>query len=149
MNDKNGLTVIAKVITQLVGPLAIIYGVYIVFHGHLTPGGGFAGGVMVASVFIMLSISHGYKFVEKKFSELGTVVVEGIGSLMFLFLALLGLVAAGTFFLNVLPKGTPLQIISAGIIPLCNIAVALKVSAGLFGAFIVLIFSRLFKGGEE
>ena len=43
-----GMTIIVKSITQLMVPAIFLLGVYVIFHGHLTPGGGFAGGVLIA-----------------------------------------------------------------------------------------------------
>jgi hypothetical protein len=65
---------------------------------------------------------------------------------MFLLLPLLGLIITGVFFLNLLPKGTPFELPSAGIIPLCNIAICIKVGAGLYLVFILL---TTFKPGGD
>ena len=72
---------------------------------------------------------------------------EAFGALMFLSIALLGFIG-GHFFLNFLSKGEPFKLFSAGIIPLCNIAIALKVGAGLFAIFIALTLLK-FDGGTE
>ena len=64
--------------------------------------------------------------------------LESIGGLMFLSIALLGFLG-GSFFLNILPKGTPFNLFSAGIIPLCNIAIGIKVGVGLFAIFLALV----------
>ncbi len=61
---------------------------------------------------------------------------------MFLGLALAGFVQ-GHFFLNFFTdKGAPFSVLSAGIIPLCNIAISLKVSAGLFAIFVILVILK-------
>jgi len=65
---------------------------------------------------------------------------------MFLAIALLGFLGGYFFFNFFLNKGKPFELFSAGIIPLCNVAICLKVGAGLFAIFAVLV---LFKGSDE
>ncbi|MFH1201982.1 MAG: MnhB domain-containing protein [Candidatus Omnitrophota bacterium] len=146
--DKNnqGMTLIVKTITRLTVGLILLYGIYIVLHGHLSPGGGFAGGVIIALSFIHLMLAFGKEVALQKLSQAAASFFESLGAIMFLSIALLGLIG-GYFFLNFfLQKGEPFRLFSAGIIPLCNIAICLKVGAGLFAIFVALI---LFKGPEE
>ena len=141
-----GMTLIVKTITRLTVGLILLYGIYIVLHGHISPGGGFAGGVIVALSFIHLMLAFGKDFALKKLSVSKASILESLGALMFLSIALLGFLG-GYFFLNFfLKKGMPFNLFSAGIIPLCNIAISLKVGAGLFAIFVALI---IFKTGER
>lgn len=144
-----GMSLIVKRITKYTVGLIMLFGIYIVLHGHLSPGGGFAGGVIIALSFIHLILAFGRKDAEKmipgKFLALG----ESFGGLLFLGLALIGL-ASGVFFLNFFhSKGTPFNLLSAGIIPLCNIAIGLKVGAGLFAVFMVLALFRIDEKEEK
>ena len=142
-NKEVGMTLIVKTITRLTVGLILLYGIYIVLHGHLSPGGGFAGGVIIALSFIHLMLAFGKDVAFKKVSQAAASTLENLGALMFLSIALLGFMG-GYFFLNFfMQKGRPFELFSAGIIPLCNIAISLKVGAGLFAIFAVLIvFSR-------
>jgi multicomponent Na+:H+ antiporter subunit B len=141
MYDKNeaGMSLIVKTITRLTVGLILLYGIYIVLHGHLSPGGGFAGGVIIALSFVHLMLAFGKDVALKKLSTSFASFLESIGALMFLSVALLGFIG-GYFFLNFFfKKGMPFHLFSAGIIPLCNIAISLKVGAGLFAIFAVLV----------
>jgi multisubunit Na+/H+ antiporter MnhB subunit len=129
---------IVKGITNIVIGFIFIYGLYIIVHGHLTPGGGFAGGVIIAGAFILRYLAFGSIPKQEKNATVTASIFESLGGLLFIGIALLGLVIAGTFFVNLLPKGTPLYLASAGIIPLCNIAIGIKVGAGLFSIFLAL-----------
>ncbi len=145
-NKEQGMTLIVKTITRLTVGLILLYGIYIVLHGHLSPGGGFAGGVIIALSFIHLMLAFGRDTALKKFSQTQASILESLGALMFLSVAILGFVGGYFFFNFFLHKGEPFKLFSAGIIPLCNIAISLKVGAGLFAIFAVLV---LFKKLEE
>lgn len=136
--EQAGMSLIVKTITRLTVGLILLYGIYIVLHGHVSPGGGFAGGVIVALSFIHLMLAFGKEVAFKKLSKARASFFESFGAIMFLTIALLGL-SGGYFFLNFLNKGEPFHLFSAGIIPLCNIAICLKVGAGLFAIFVFLI----------
>lgn len=136
--DDEGMTLIVKTVTRLTVGLIFLFGVYIVLHGHLSPGGGFAGGVIIALSFVHMVLAFGKKFALRNLRESTISLCEGIGALAFLGVALLGL-AGGHFFMNVLPKGEPFHLLSAGTIPVSNIAICLKVSAGLFAIFMALV----------
>jgi len=137
-NPKTGMTLIVKTITRLTVGLILLFGIYIILHGHLSPGGGFVGGVIVALSFVHLMLAFGKDVAISKVSKNLASNLESIGALMFLSIALLGFLG-GSFFLNILPKGTPFNLFSAGIIPLCNIAIGIKVGVGLFAIFLTLV----------
>ena len=136
------MTLIVKTITRLTIGLILLYGIYIVLHGHLTPGGGFAGGLIIALSFIHIMLAFGKDVALDRLSKAKASFFEGFGALLFLIIAVLGFIG-GYFFLNFLNKGEPFKLFSAGIIPLCNIAISLKVGAGLFTIFIALVFLKI------
>jgi multicomponent Na+:H+ antiporter subunit B len=144
--QETGMTLIVKTVTRLTVGLILLYGIYIVLHGHLTPGGGFAGGVIIALSFIHLMLAFGKEVALRKLSESLASVFESLGAIMFLSIAILGFIGGYFFFNFFIQKGKPFELFSAGIIPLCNIAISLKVGAGLFAIFAVLI---LFKKSED
>ncbi len=133
-----GMTIIVKSIADVVCGFIFLYGVYITLHGHLTPGGGFAGGCIIASSYILLTLAHGRTEASERISSVLSSVFESIGAVLFVTIALLGLVLADMFFLNFLPTGKPFALASAGTIPLSNIAIGIKVSAALFSIFLAL-----------
>jgi multicomponent Na+:H+ antiporter subunit B len=144
---KEGMSIIVKTVTRFVGAMVMLFGTYIILHGHLTPGGGFAGGVILASGFILLTLAFGKNIPLKILSQRMARIFESLGALIFLGMALLGY-AGGFFFLNLLPKGISGKLMSAGIIPFCNIGIGIKVGAALFVIFIALIILRI-KPGEK
>ncbi len=143
-----GMTLIVKNITHLMVPSIFLLGVYVILHGHLTPGGGFAGGVLIAGCFVLRILAYGSEEVRSEIQKSRASVAESLGIAMFWFLALLGLFQ-GPYFLNLIEKGhpgTPYSLFSAGIIPLCNLAIGIEVAAALFSVFITL---AVLKVGER
>mgnify|MGYP005850219091 CR=1 FL=1 len=139
MEKKNeGMTLIVKTITRLTVWLILLYGCYLIIHGHLTPGGGFAGGLVIALSYIHLTLAYGKNFINKRVN-LGLMHnLEALGALAFLIFGAVGLIAAGAFFLNFLAKGQLFAILSSGVIPWINIFIGIKVGAGLYIAFYYL-----------
>jgi multicomponent Na+:H+ antiporter subunit B len=113
----------------LVAPTVLI-GLYIVGHGQLTPGGGFQGGVILATALLLTYLAGDY-LTLRRVGPIGLLEgAEGAGAAGFALIAAAGLIFAGAFFENWLPKGTPGQLLSAGTIPLDNVAVGLAVAGG-------------------
>jgi multicomponent Na+:H+ antiporter subunit B len=146
-HDK-GMSLIVKTITRLTVGIILLYGIYIVLHGHVSPGGGFAGGVIIALSFIHLMLAYGKETALKKMSKTAMSFFEGLGAVMFLGIALLGF-TGGYFLLNFISKGKPFALFSGGIIPLCNIAIGLKVGAGLFAIFTALVLLKFESEDKE
>jgi len=110
-------------------PLILLFGTYIFIHGHLTPGGGFQGGAIIASAFLLIYLGCR----ERRISERGTKLIESLGGLIFVVVGLAGLVISGYFLRNFLPKGIPNLLFSGGIIPIIYIAIGFKVGSELAG----------------
>lgn len=131
-----GMTVIVKTVASWVKVLIFLFGIYIILFGHLTPGGGFAGGVILASSYVLLMLAFGREFVEDNLPSSAASRLDCLGAFLFALIATLGLAFGGVFFVNFLYQkylpGEPLELISAGTIPLSNIAIGLKVGASLF-----------------
>lgn len=138
-----GMSIIVQVVARLLAGMLFLYGVYVVLHGHLTPGGGFAGGVLIAAAFILNSLAFGSVEQAERSSYTFSSVLESLGGLLFLGLALAGYTVA-SFFSNgtVFLLGTPLQLLSGGLILPANIAIGIKVGAGLLAIFLALGASR-------
>jgi multicomponent Na+:H+ antiporter subunit B len=148
-DTSKGMTSIVKTIARFVIGIIVIFGAYIVLYGHLTPGGGFAGGVILASAYVLLTLAFGKEMGLSKMSNTGASILDNSGAFAFVIIGLLGF-AGGYFFYNFLAKGEPFQLFSAGAIPLSNIAIGVKVTASLFAIFMALsIFGRfIYKAAE-
>lgn len=139
----DGLTPIVKKVAQLMSGVIFLYGMYIVIHGHITPGGAFAGGIIMAGSFILLILAFGSEVIKLRKEETGSSLTESLSILITLILATAGLFA-GTmvFFNNFLPKGAVGELISAGTIPLYNIFIGIEVAAAIMTIFLALIIYK-------
>ena len=134
--------------SDLVLHIIITLGLYIIIHGHLSPGGGFQGGVLVAGAFAILYVAYGVKNLSKRIKVNVLKVGEDIGALGFIILAFLGLVFGGTFFKNIFYLGEPGELFSSGSIFLMNFAVGFKVFAGVSFLILIMVSSLKSKGDE-
>ena len=157
---------IVKTITTVAFPFVMIYGLYIIAQGHLTPGGGFQGGAVVASGLAMLLVAYGSIWVVGKVKEKNLSVLESLGAIGFIGLGFIGMILIlfyssyeGSFFKNFLIGQDTIPIFNeigkglsnintAGVIPLMNFAVGLKVIAGLFVIVLVMAYATRIKEGK-
>jgi len=121
---------VAVVCMGLVTPFVLL-GLYIVVHGHLTPGGGFQGGVILASAFLMVYLAGRY-ITFRQLSPKGLLDAgEGSGAGGFVLVGFVGMLAGAAFLENVLPLGQSGKVFSAGTLPVINLSVGFEVGAGL------------------
>jgi multicomponent Na+:H+ antiporter subunit B len=113
----------------LLGPI-VLYGVYVVAHGHLTPGGGFQGGVVLATGALLVYLSGEYVTLRRVRPQALIDASEAAGAGAYVLVGLYGLLVAGAFLDNFLPLGKIGTLPSAGTMPLINLAVGLEVAAG-------------------
>ena len=149
------LTKIVRTVANQLIVFILIFGLYVIAHGHLTPGGGVQGGAVIVSGVVMLLVAFSSQELKKSLRERVLSIMESSGALIFIILAFIGI---GTvFFYNVL-VGTPIfgripptgpnpgDLWTGGVVPLMNLAVGLKVVAGLSAVVLAL---ALFASGEE
>ncbi len=123
--------------TKMVSPFLVTYSIYIMIYGHISPGGGFQAGVILAVSVILLLTAHGYEEMEKKFTESQFKIIESIMGIAILILVSIGILFGGMFY-NYINRGTFGLPFSGGIIPLFNIFVGFKVGAGFMVVYYIL-----------
>ena len=152
-----GMSRIVKTIANIAFPLSMIYGLYVIAHGHLTPGGGFQGGAVAASACAMILVAYGSVWTMGRIKEKHLSVLESLGAIGFIGLAFFGLIFGAMFFNNFLVGNDFLfgaigeglsNINTAGVLPLMNFAVGVKVIAGLFAIVLVMAYATRLKEGK-
>ncbi|MDY6915005.1 MAG: Na(+)/H(+) antiporter subunit B [Candidatus Cloacimonadota bacterium] len=116
--------------TNFLLPLIFLFGIYVFVHGHLTPGGGFQGGVIITSGIVLLMLSN----ISFKLNHMVLNIVESLSGLSYVIMGILGLVLAAGFldngFISLGKFGT---LFSAGAIPIIYSIIGFKVGSELTG----------------
>ena len=124
-------------------PLCVVYIFYIILHGHLSPGGGFQGGVLMAGVVILIYLGHGFEATVDALSYHTLHRGEGVASVVYVALALMGVAAGAQFCQNILyTHGSIGDLYSSGTIFWMNVTVGVKVITGI-GSISLLMISLL------
>ncbi|MCU0724979.1 MAG: hypothetical protein MUE73_04190 [Planctomycetes bacterium] len=138
MNDGPGMSLIVRMVSRWLLGFVFVYGLGVALFGHLTPGGGFVGGVVVACALVMSILAFGGKQGPGAFLARAVTTLDAAGALMFLALALFGYVA-GCFFTNWIARGEPATFGSTWFVILMNVAILVKVGAGAFAGFLAIV----------
>jgi multicomponent Na+:H+ antiporter subunit B len=114
----------------LIGPVLTL-GIYIVVHGHLTPGGGFQGGVVLAAALLLVYAAGQIVALERVRPVDVVEVAEALGAAAYVLIALAGVAIAGAAMWNFLPFGTAGNLLSGGTVPVLSVAVGVEVSGAI------------------
>lgn len=121
---------ILETASMLLFPLVMTLGVYVFINGHLTPGGGFQGGAILASGLVLLLLANPLKNVQSRVF----IIVESFSGIAYVGIGIAGLFLAGGFLdSRILPLGQFGTLLSAGILPVIYILIGLKVGSELSG----------------
>jgi multicomponent Na+:H+ antiporter subunit B len=114
--------------TQILSPLIAIFAAYIIMNGHLSAGGGFQGGAVIASCVLLLLLANPHYQLNTEF----LTVAESLAGVLFVLVGIAGLIFAGGFLDNrILPLGQFGAFFSAGAIPVLSVLLGLKVGCEL------------------
>lgn len=139
------MTVMVRTIIRALLPIVLVFGAYIITYGHLTPGGGFQGGMILVGAVMAFYLAYGYDVV-RRFRDETLDVAEHVGALLYVLVGLVALAAGAPFLANIIRGGAPGSLLSGGIVPVLNFVVGFKVAAGTLIVLVILIES-LRKGG--
>lgn len=133
---------IVKTITRLVVPFMQLYGIFVIMHGHISPGGGFSGGAIVGSSLILYTVAFGYELGSKKLSHRVSALVESGAVFWFMAMGLVGIIVGGNFLENKSAgfyMGESLILFNAGFIPLVTLGIGMKVASTMITLFHTII----------
>lgn len=129
-------SIIVKTVCRLLAPFIQLFGLYVIMHGHSSPGGGFQGGVILASSFILLAIAYGIDEVKRRFSLSALTTLTSAGVFLYAGIGVLCLLLGANFLdYSVLPVAEPRSIGMLGI----EIGVGITVMAAMVSIFHDLI----------
>lgn len=140
-------SLIARVVGSIVLPFIQIFGLYVAFHGHLSPGGGFAGGAVVGTSLVLVLLLRLPFRGKEQFDRLLTVFDSG-GIIAFALVGLAGMVRGSGFLSNLsagFPRGLTGSVFSAGFMVPLAVVICFKVAST-----ITVLFSAMEEGrGDE
>lgn len=139
MADPGGMSLIVRVVTRWLFGLVLVFGLAVALYGHVTPGGGFAGGVIIACAFVLATLAFGAKQGPAAWMKRWASSLDAMGALAFLALAFLGYLSGHFLQSWVGPKPELFQLGSSSWMVLLNLAILLKVGAGLFAGFMAVV----------
>ena len=127
---------IIRVICRLIAPFAQLFGLYVIMHGHSSPGGGFQGGVILASSFMLLAVSDGIGEVRRRFSLKAITILTSSGVLVYAGIGVICLLLGANFLdYGILPLPEPRSLGMLGI----EIGVGMTVMAAIVSIFLDLM----------
>ncbi len=122
-----------KLLALILIPVLVAFGAYLVFHGQLTPGGGFQGGVVLAAGPVAILLAGRYLSMKRVAPKRLEESADALGAAAYALIGLGGLIFAGVYLKNFFPLGSPGHLLSGGMMPLNSAAVGLEVT----GAFLL------------
>lgn len=117
---------------KFITPIVMVTGVYIFTHGHLTPGGGFPGGSMIAAASLLYWLGTGEQLTPVKSLK----AAESTAGIAYVLVGLTGLVLMGSFLQNFMDTGVIGELFSAGVIPFVYSIIGIKVGSEVSGVLI-------------
>ena len=143
---KVGESLIIQTAVRLLVPFIQVFGLYVIVHGHYSPGGGFQGGVIIGASFVLLALAYDLQFSLRHMSERVNIILGNAGALIFVGTGVLAALFGGLFLdyaaLDVLIPLGPIEWRSFGIF-IVEVGVGLAVMS-----IMASLFWDLSSGGE-
>ena len=131
-------------------PFALIYVFYIILHGHLSPGGGFQGGVLMVGIVTLIYFGHGFETTCRAIHPHFLHGAEGFMSILYVAAAMLGIAYLGNFCQNVFSNiGNIGDLFSSGTIFIMDTIVGLKVLTGVGVLAITMLGLLMAQSSDE
>lgn len=138
--------IIIRTVSRIMIPFIQLYALYVIMHGHHSPGGGFQGGVILGASFILYLLTHGLEEAKIRMSEIKAGMFSSFGLLIYSGIGLLCLILGSNYLdygkLSTILKVIPAQARSLGILGV-EIGVGIAVMAVMYS-----IFFDISTGGE-
>jgi multicomponent Na+:H+ antiporter subunit B len=144
--------VIIQTVCRILIPFIQIYGLYVIAHGHISPGGGFQGGVILGASFILLCLSYDIHETKKRLSQKSTLIFFSLGLIIYSGIGIICLVLGGKYLdygqLHKILPVNPVEARSMGIFGI-EVGVGITVMAVMISIFLDLASEGEQKGELE
>jgi multicomponent Na+:H+ antiporter subunit B len=136
---------IVSLISRVVSPFIMLFALYVIFHGHYSPGGGFQGGTMLAAAVILVRLAAGREVSQLQFKKSWGTPLGSVGVLIYFFTGFAAMLMGGNFLdYGFLPLGTEPAVTRGWGILFIEIGVGLAVMG-----ILVAIYDDLLEGDPE
>lgn len=137
---------IVRITSRIVAPFIQVYGIYVILHGHLSPGGGFSGGAIFGASLVLVALSFNLEIGAKQISHATASILESGGALGFVITGLVAIALGGNYLANQaagFPMGQAGELFSAGSIFIITVFLGAKVAST-----IVTLFYNIIEGED-
>ncbi len=133
---------VLQTVTQILMPFIQVYGIFVVLNGHLSPGGGFAGGTILGASIILYALTVDVKAAEGIYPDERAEMVESASVLVFVLLGLISLMMGRNFLTNIgiFPSPETGTLLTGGFIMPVTLAIGAKVAST-----VITLFTHLFE----
>ena len=121
---------------RLAAPVVLLFGAYVALHAMTTPGGGFQGGVIIATGLLLVFLGDGYASWRRIARSHALNAIEGFGAALYGLCGVASMLAGASFLTNILPFGTAKDVLSGGLMLVENLGVTMAVAGGFSLLFI-------------
>ena len=140
--EKDSRDLILKNVTSMVMPCIMLFGVYVVLNGHISPGGGFSGGAIMGAGLMIYVTAFGFKSIRRFFTYKTYQRVVLCALLTYALSKCYSFYTGANGIHSIIPLGTPGAILSSGLILVLNICVGFIVTCTMYA------FYAVFRKGE-
>ncbi len=139
--------VIIKTVCRIITPFIQLFGLYVIAHGHYSPGGGFQGGCILAASFILMAIAYDINVVKKKLSEKMNTIFCSLGVIIYAGIGLLCLILGANYLdYSILHKILPADPVHARSLGILGVEIGVGFTVM---AVMVSIFLNIASGGDH
>ncbi|MCM1100624.1 MAG: hypothetical protein NC079_03795 [Clostridium sp.] len=118
-------------------PVIILFGIYVILNGHLSPGGGFSGGAIIGAGLILYLSAFGFERTERLFTEKTYKYVSFAALLTYCLAKSYSFFTGANHLESHIPLGTPGAILSSGLIFVLNICVGMVVACTMYTFYVM------------
>lgn len=133
---------------RVLASVVLLYGIYVVLHAQITPGGGFQGGVIIFGAVLLAYLGEGYSVWRRMARSAVLDLTEALGAGIYVVGGLIPMFFGARYLQNILPLGQTKTITSGGLIPIVNFGVGLAVAAGFLSIALELLEETRTSGGD-
>jgi multicomponent Na+:H+ antiporter subunit B len=139
--------VIIQTVCRLLIPPIQLFALYVIAHGHYSPGGGFQGGCILGASFILMVIAYDIKEVKRIMSEKINTIFSSLGVIIYSGIGVVCLILGANYLdYGILNKILPITIAEARALGIFGVEVGVGITVM---AVMVSIFLNLASGGEH